>query len=105
MTGIIDGSGSVGAAMTQYIVAIVSDISLEIVFAILSLLLIGSAALIAPLCIRDVQDWYQNYCNVATEIDSPGGRGRFMKQDKDELDVLSDYEDRNQQVEIQKIIK
>lgn len=77
VAGIIDGSGSIGAAITQYIVSIVSDFSLEIVFVILASLLIISAVLLIPSCIRDTKEMYRNYLIVIeSEIESPGGSGR-----------------------------
>ena len=83
MAGIIDGSGSVGAAITQYIVSIVSDISLEIVFVILAFMLVIAAILLMPSCIRDTKEMYSNHWMVIeSEIESPGGRGRDIEEHK-----------------------
>ena len=81
MAGIIDGSGSLGAAICQYVVSVVSDISLEIVFVILGSLLIVSALLLLPLSIRDIKEMYHNYWLVMEpEMEEPGGNGRDIAE-------------------------
>ena len=104
VAGIIDGSGSVGAAITQYIVSIVSDISLEIVFVILASLLVTSAVLLMPSCIKDTRRMYRNYWMVIeSETESPGGRGRDLGEQKKLKDDLTFSLSNSQDIDIDKI--
>ena len=60
MTAIIDGTGSIGAAITQFIIAYLSEVSIELVFGLLTLLLLTSALLISPLCIKECREMRRN---------------------------------------------
>ena len=53
VAGIIDGTGSVGAAIVQ---ALVSFLTREVLFIMLALLLFASAALIIKLFLKDIKD-------------------------------------------------
>merc|ERR1711972_1243087 len=52
VAGIIDGTGSTGAAITQYLVALISNVSWDLVFVVLAVLLLSSAALLLRLTIK-----------------------------------------------------
>lgn len=70
VTGIIDGSGSFGAAVTQYIVAVLSDISMEVIFVLLAVQLALSAVLIAPLPVCNRKTTAQQDVNNLAEAES-----------------------------------
>eukprot|EP01084_Bolivina_argentea_P105866 189595_1 len=56
VAGIIDGTGSFGAAICQYVVALISNIwGWDLVFAILAVLLLSSAGLLLKLAIKEVK--------------------------------------------------
>lgn len=57
VAGIVDGTGSFGAAACQYAVSWVSDYSWDYVFAILAVLLLMSAALLLKLAIHEIRLW------------------------------------------------
>eukprot|EP01084_Bolivina_argentea_P276546 471887_1 len=67
VTGIIDGSGSIGSAIIMYVVVILSDKSVELVFIMLGCLLLLSAVLLAPTCLKDIRQMYTRYHNFETE--------------------------------------
>ena len=55
VAGIIDGTGSFGAAICQYLVALISNISWDLVFALLAILLLSSAALLLKLTMKETK--------------------------------------------------
>ncbi|ETO29012.1 Glycerol-3-phosphate transporter [Reticulomyxa filosa] len=56
VAGIIDGTASFGAAIMQYLVAVVSDAGWDYVFIMLSLSLVGSTLLVTPLFLREMKE-------------------------------------------------
>eukprot|EP00483_Globobulimina_turgida_P011994 UN12016 len=67
VTGIIDGSGSVGSAITQYFVAILSDKGIERVFILFASMLLLSAILLTPLCVGEYRHETEVYGGVQHE--------------------------------------
>ena len=55
VAGIVDGTGSFGAAICQYMVALLSDVSWDLVFVVLTVLLLSSAVLILRLTIKEIK--------------------------------------------------
>eukprot|EP01083_Nonionella_stella_P037488 102206_1 len=55
VAGIIDGTGSFGAAICQFVVSWLSDISWDLVFVVLTVLLLSSALLLLRLTIKEVR--------------------------------------------------
>ena len=68
---------------------------MELVFATLALLLFGSAALIAPLCKRDICEMRRGY---QFEMDAPGGRGRGRDINNDETVELNKNVEKNKNI-------
>lgn len=74
VTGIVDGSGSAGSAVVCF--ALSANLSMEWVFGLLSILLICSAAMMTPLCVRDSRQMHrergrENVANTDPEEEQP----------------------------------
>lgn len=69
VAGIIDGTGSFGAAICQYIVSLLIDVSHDLVFVILTILLFASALLISKLTVKEIKFLFKYGRKQSDEID------------------------------------
>lgn len=73
VAGIIDGTGSTGAAITQYLVALISNVSWDLVFALLAVLLFSSAALLLRLTVKETKSLVKYGRKDSEEIEAKYG--------------------------------
>ena len=74
--GIIDGTGAVGAALQQLLVRSISDgFGWKAVFLWLCLCLFCAAALLSPLCVREMRMLIRAVRSGAKETPAPDGYG------------------------------
>ena len=69
VAGIIDGTGSFGAAICQYIVSLLIDVSHDLVFIILTILLFASALLISKLTMKEIKFLFKYGRKESDEIE------------------------------------
>jgi len=81
VAGIIDGTGSTGAAITQYLVALISNVSWDLVFAVLAVLLFSSAALLLRLTIKETRSLIKYGRKDSAEIEAQHGRYAVQQRD------------------------
>ena len=76
VAGIIDGTGSFGAAATQYFVSVLSNYGWDLVFVVLTVLLFASALLMVKLFFIEMKAIWRHGRRTSDEMESGFGIGQ-----------------------------
>ena len=95
VAGIIDGTGSFGAAITQYLVAVLSNYGWDLVFVVLTILLLASSLLMLKLFINEMKLILRYGRRTSEEIESGFGIGGYGDIEGSDIGQYYDDENRN----------